>query len=102
MSGQISMAPKQRPYPTAVQWTVIAALCLPGVTWLSTTGNIADYWRYEVPPGQVAYVLSKLAALYAFVVFWMQLIYGLLGHAGRTRLGIERGYTFHVQLGITV
>jgi hypothetical protein len=102
MSGQISRGLKQWPYPVAVQWTVIGALCLPGVTWLSTTGNIADYWRYDVPPGQVTYVLSKLAALYAFVVFWMQLIYGLLGHAGRTRLGIERGHAFHVKLGSTV
>jgi uncharacterized membrane protein YkvI len=102
MSGQNKMGPKQRSYPAAVQWAVIAALCLPGVTWLSTTGNIADYWRYDVPPGQVIYVLSKLAALYAFVVFWMQLIYGLLGPAGRTRLRIERGHAFHVNLGSTV
>ena len=102
MSGQISAGLKLRAHPAAVQWFIIAALCLPGVTWLSTTGNIVDYWRYDVPPGQVMYVASKLAALYAFVVFWLQLIYGLLGHAGRTRLGIERGHSFHVKLGSLV
>jgi DMSO/TMAO reductase YedYZ heme-binding membrane subunit len=67
---------------------------------MSTTGDLANYWRYDVPAGQVLYILSKLTALYAFVAFWLQLMYGLLGTDGRRRLGVERGHSFHVRLGV--
>ena len=64
-----------------------------------TTGDVTAYWRYDVPPGQVIYLLSKLAGLYAFVVFWMQLMYGLLGPRDRALLGVELGNEFHRKLG---
>ena len=86
----------------AMQTLIIVILSLPGITWISTTGDIATYWRDDVPPGQVIYILSKLTALYAFTVFWMQLMYGLLGADWRRRMGIERGHAFHVRLGAVV
>ena len=78
---------------------LIAILCVPGITWLSTTGNVADYWLYSVPAGQVIYLFSKLTGLYAFVVFWMQITYGLLG-SRRARWGVEAGLAFHRRLGV--
>jgi predicted ferric reductase len=85
-----------------LQGLVIVLLSIPGVTWISITGDLTAYWRYEVPAGQVIYLLSKLAGLYAFVTFWLQLMYGLLGAQGRARLGVERGNAFHRQLGAVV
>jgi DMSO/TMAO reductase YedYZ heme-binding membrane subunit len=90
------------PPPSVLQAVLIVCLALPGVTWISTVGNLADYWRYEVAPGQVLYLLSKLAGLYAFVAFWLQLMYGLLGASGRRRLKVECGHAFHRTLGVLV
>jgi predicted ferric reductase len=102
MSGQFSEGVLPRRAPTAVQVVLVTVLSLPAITWISTTGDLANYWRYDVPAGQVMYVLSKLTALYAIVIFWLQLMYGLLGSVGRQRLGIERGHLFHVRLGLAV
>lgn len=88
--------------PGAVKWLLVGLLCIPGVTWLSTAGDPVDYWQYEVPPGQFTYLLSKLAGLYAVVVFWLQLLYGLLGSRGRELLHVELGNRFHRRLGVIV
>lgn len=99
MNRRLGEGVLRRHVPTAVQVILAVVLSLPAITWISTTGDIANYWRYDVPAGQVVYILSKLTALYAFVAFWLQLMYGLLGSDGRKRLGIERGHFFHVRLG---
>ena len=81
---------------------LIAAFCLPGVAWISTVGDLADYWRYDVPDGQVVYLASKLVGLYAIAAFWLQLMYGLLGPRLRARYGLEFGNRFHRRLGVVV
>jgi hypothetical protein len=88
--------------PAFAQVLTIILLSIPGVTWISSVGDITAYWQYEVPAGQILYLLSKLAGLYAFVVFWMQLMYGLLGAHARERLRVELGNEFHRKLGAIV
>ena len=55
-----------------------ALLILPLGAWLAALGNPVAYFQYEMPPGQVLYIVSKLLGLYAIVLFWLQLMYGLL------------------------
>ncbi len=65
--------------PVLSRWLMmIAILALPLVTWLAAIGNPVTYFHYELPPGQVMYILAKLAGLYAFVLLWVQVMFGLL------------------------
>lgn len=63
-----------RPY-----MVVLLLALLPGILWWIQTGNPLVYVFYQTPPGQWAYVLAKLLGLYAIVLLWCQMMYGLLG-----------------------
>jgi len=73
-------------------WPVIARpvllltlLVLPGATWLAALGNPVTYFRFDLPPGQTAYILVKLAGLYLFVLLWLQVMFALLKGDPRAR-----------------
>ena len=57
---------------------VTIILALPLLSWLASIGNPFAYFRYELPPGQVLYILAKLAGMYAFVLLWFQAMMALL------------------------
>lgn len=48
-------------------------LILPGLIWLQNSRLIDDYF-YGVELSQSLYVLSKLFALYAIIILWLQLV----------------------------
>jgi len=54
-------------------------LITPVALWLSTEGNPLDYMHYDLPPGQLLYVFSKLMGLYTVMFLWLQIMYGLVG-----------------------
>jgi len=69
--------------PRAQLLLAIAALALfiaPLQTWLMLGGDLTEHLRYETLPGQATYVLSKLCALYAIELVWLQAMLGLLRH----------------------
>lgn len=80
---------------------IVMILTLPAVQWLSTSQSIWMVRFERLPPGQLPYLLSKLAALYAIATFALQLAYGLAGVRVRTLFGHERGMRFHRVLGLT-
>lgn len=45
--------------------------------WLTSVGNPLDYLRYELPPGQALYILSKLLGLVALALLWLQCLTAL-------------------------
>ena len=57
---------------------IIVLIALPASTWTYSVGNPLIYFKYDTPPGQVFYVLSKLTGLYAIVLIWMQASLALL------------------------
>ena len=81
---------------------VIAALIVPGVTWLLSVQPPADYLVTTVPPGQFLYVLAKLAGLYAIVFLWLQVLYGLLRGASWGGLTPDWTVPAHRNLGLIV
>lgn len=68
-------------------WPVAAILTAPIAVmvfvWARSVGNPLDYLAHSVPPGQLLYVLSKLAGLLAFALLWAQCMLAL---AKRVRL----------------
>lgn len=58
---------------------ILLSACIPFFVWLISTGNITAYFTLQVPPGQVYYIFSKLAGLYAYFFLALQLIVGFLG-----------------------
>lgn len=52
-------------------------LCAPVVIWLVSVRDPVAYFTHSLPPGQLLFVLSKLAALFTFCFFWMQCMLGL-------------------------
>jgi predicted ferric reductase len=81
---------------------MIAALVLPGVTWWSSIDAPARYLVDGVPPGQLLYVLAKLAGLYAMVLLWLQVLYGLLREAAWAVPARRWTVVTHRNLGIAV
>lgn len=77
-----------------------AVLVTPAVTWLSSVGNPTDYLRYTLPPGQVPYVLSKLAGLLAFSLFWLQALLALSQGTPVQKLLPPLSYQAHRNLGM--
>lgn len=67
---------------TAVSMCALA-LGTPLAIWLVSVRDPAAYLTHSLPPGQLLFVFSKLAALLAICMFWTQ---GLLGLAPRTPL----------------
>jgi len=54
-----------------------------------------DYFRYQVPAGQLAYVFSKVMGFSAIFLMGVQLILGLLGWP-------SRNFVWHKRIGFTV
>ena len=72
------ITPWQNP-ASLTRWLVVTAvLVLPMATWFNSIGSPFTYFHYDLPPGQVPYILAKLAGLYAFVLLWLQVMFGLL------------------------
>lgn len=57
---------------------IILVMLLPVIIWLQSNNNIFDYFGSALPPGQLAYVLSKLFALYGVTFLSLQVAVGLL------------------------
>lgn len=59
--------------------TVLALflLAVPGLIWYRQTGDLTFYFAEQVPEGQLLYVLSKLAGLYALVFIAWQIFAAL-------------------------
>jgi len=75
---------------------------LPLGSWLAALGNPVAYFQYELPPGQVLYILSKLLGLYAILLLWLQLMYGLLKNDALLRAVIPRwSISIHRLLGLS-
>ena len=65
-------------------WAVI--FILPLCLWHHTSG-VYTYFRYGAPDGQIAYVFSKLLALYGVQLLWYQALSTLLSGAFDTVKG---------------
>ncbi|HET9644803.1 MAG TPA: hypothetical protein VFP68_15950 [Burkholderiaceae bacterium] len=60
---------------------VIGTLLLIGAplqTWLMLGGDMTEYLTFDTLPGQAIYVISKVFALYAVELAWLQCMLGLL------------------------
>jgi predicted ferric reductase len=77
-----------------------AGLLLPGLVFLSNTGDLAYYFRRPVPAGQFPYVLSRLFALYALTLIWLQILLGALRPDLERGLGYRHLVRLHTTLGI--
>ena len=80
----------------------IGLMVIPGLALLATAGDITTYFRYRVLDGQFLYVASKFIGLYAFLMLWLQVMYGLLGEGGRRRLNIPSELRLHRHLAYAV
>jgi hypothetical protein len=69
---------------------LIALLMAPFITWSGALGNSNTYFQEHLPPGQAFYSLSKLMGLYAIVLLWLQLMYGLLKANAVSLYGLPR------------
>lgn len=56
---------------------------IPFIVWLISVGDLPAYFSLKVPPGQILYLFSKLAGLYAYFFMVIQLIIGLQGRQSR-------------------
>jgi predicted ferric reductase len=83
-----------------LQGLLAAALLLPGLVFLSNTGDIAYYFRRPAPAGQLAYVVSRLCALYALSLIWLQILLGALRPELERTLGVRRIVRLHTRLGV--
>ncbi|MES2674206.1 MAG: ferric reductase-like transmembrane domain-containing protein [Pseudomonadota bacterium] len=67
--------------------------CIPFMVWLISTGDIFSYFFLKVPAGQILYIFSKLAGLYAYYFMALQLIIGFQGRKSQY-------FSYHPALGI--
>lgn len=67
---------------TGSVWLVVGvALLVPTAAWMASVGlRLGDYAGHALPPGQLAYVFSKLAGLLAFCLLWLQCLFALGRH----------------------
>lgn len=75
---------------------------IPLLAWWQSVGDLRVYIDYQTPPGQLLYVLSKLAGLYALFLGWLQILFVLLKHSVAGGLGRRWSLAFHRALGLTV
>jgi hypothetical protein len=88
---------------SVTRWFVVStALVLPLATWFAAIGSPFTYVHYDLPPGQVPYILAKLAGLYAFVLLWLQVMFGLLKNDPLSRYLLPQwSVNKHRLLGVT-
>lgn len=77
-------------------------LILPIAIFFKTTGDVSEYFRYQMPAGQTWYLISKVSGLYAIVFLWLQILQGLLSVCGHSFLNRSRNTHFHRNLGLCV
>ncbi len=91
-------------------WMLLAALLvvmtLPAMIWYQQTGELGVYYSPSTPPGQLLYVLSKLAGMYALLFIALQIIVSLAGRLKQASIPHLRLLhpllgTFVVLLGMT-
>jgi len=88
-------------YQQFIHWIILAFLViLPSVIWAQSIDNFSIYYEYDTPPGQVVYIFSKLAGLYAVFLLWLQVLLGLMRHTSYWP-GRNISIKFHRNLGIT-
>ena len=85
----------------AVQVLLLISLVVPGLVFLWNTGDLSYYFRQPVPPGQFAYVISRLLALYALTLIWLQILLGALRPDLERGLGMRSLLRLHAALGAT-
>lgn len=85
---------------TLVDALVAVALLLPGLVFLTNTGDVAYYLRRPSPAGQIPYVISRLFALYALTLIWLQILLGALRREIERGLGVQRLVRLHTRLGV--
>jgi DMSO/TMAO reductase YedYZ heme-binding membrane subunit len=87
------------PHGSSTQWLpgglATLLVTVPLFTWLWSGGNPATYLAFQVPDGQLLYLLAKLAGLAAVVLMSVQLALGISGGVkpapdGRSLLGVHR------------
>jgi hypothetical protein len=79
---------------------LLVIVTLPAVIWRQQTGDLSLYFTETVPAGQLLYVLSKLAGMYALLFIALQIIVSL---AGRMKLiPLHRLRLSHPLLGTLV
>lgn len=83
-----------------VHLLLAAGLLIPGFVFLSNTGDLAYYFRRPVPAGQFPYVLSRLFALYALTLIWLQILLGALRDDLERALGYRHLVRLHTTLGV--
>lgn len=87
----------------ALTLLAVGLLVAPLQTWLMLGGDVTEYLRYETLPGQVLYVLSKLSALFAIELIWLQAMLGLLRYRLMQRTSVTPVVwrRMHGTLGLT-
>ncbi len=54
------------------------AIVVPAGAWMASVGDVGEYFRYRMPPGQTLYIFSKLAGLTAASLLTTQIVLVLL------------------------
>lgn len=67
--------------------------------WLTLVGDPSFYLHYEMPPGQLAYVVSRFLGLLGFGLLWLQAVLALAGGASGPLAVLRIGVPAHRRLG---
>lgn len=94
MSGASRARP--RVFTVVLALTALTCVTVTGWTWGESTGQLSAYWSHSAPPGQLAYVVSKLLGLWALVSLCLQLMAALLRSLGWLRMSSRA----HILLGL--
>ena len=91
-----------RRFRRSLSWAICAVTFLiPPLAWLLSSGDPLAYFTHHVPPGQFIFVASKLCALLALSLFWLQCMTAL----ARLSPALEGFFQFtrrqHIVLGCT-
>lgn len=81
---------------------LIFATFLPAAVWMVSVEGVSTYFTSNMPPGQLAYVLSKLAGLVAISFFWLQWMLAFLRWQSVASVKIPLSFDVHRALGVVV
>lgn len=79
----------------------VVTLLIPALVWLISTGSPLAYLTQYVPPGQTLFAISKLCALLAFALFWLQCMTALARFAPALKGFFHLSRPQHALLGTT-
>jgi hypothetical protein len=77
-----------------------AIMLAPALIWYRQAGDPGIYFSPAAPPGQLLYVLSKLAGMYALLLATLQLMLGFMNGLGLTTVSMLR--RLHALIGAGV